>query len=118
MNLFCKANCSCKSVSPLLCPTVTDPNALERLQAAEAADVEVRNIRDSAVLSEPIVGVDKVVLDERGQGALSPRMLPAPKEPTPAARAKHNLTHMPYEAWCPCLRQSSPSKFSPPPAGA
>ena len=56
-------------------------------------DTEVKNLRDFAVLGEPIVGTEMVVLDERGQGALSPRLLPSPKEPTPAARAIHNLTH-------------------------
>ena len=63
---------------------------------------DVEDLKGVAVVGDPIVGVEVVTLDERGQGARSPRLLPSPKEPTPAARAIHNLTHMPYEAWCPC----------------
>ena len=54
-----------------------------------------------AVLGDPIVGTEVVTRDDRGQGALSPRGLPSPKEPTPAARELHNLTHQPPEFWCP-----------------
>ena len=57
-----------------------------------------------AVLGDPIVGTAVIVSDSRGQGAVSPRTLPSPKEPTPAARERHNLTHQPPEFGCPfCL---------------
>ena len=102
------------SVSPILiCPNTADPVSVvaDQLAAEDAMEAEVKNLKDWAVLSEPIVGVEVVTLDERGQGALPPKELPSPKEPTPAARARHNLTHLPYEDWCPfcvaCRRPNS-----------
>ena len=99
-------------MSPLLlCPTTTDPLVTDKLKAAEVIEAEVKNLKDWAVFGEPIVGVETVTLDERGEGALTPEALPSPKEPTPAARARHNLTHLPYEDWCPfcvsCRRPNS-----------
>ena len=52
-------------------------------------------------LGEKIIGVENVTLDERGQGAVSARPLTSPQTPTPAQIARHNLTHMPYQSWCP-----------------
>ena len=60
----------------------------------------VADLKDVAVLGEPIVGIEVVTLDEKGPGALQARALPSPNEPTPAARAAHNLTHAKYEDWC------------------
>ena len=62
----------------------------------------IKNEKDFAVLGEPIVGREVVVLDERGQGARTPRMLTSTKEPTLVVSAIQNLTHMPYEDWCQC----------------
>ena len=57
---------------------------------------------DEVLLGDPIVGVEEVRFEEgRGFGAREPRALPAPKQPTEAQRAKHNLTHLNYETWCP-----------------
>ena len=89
----------CLSVSPLLCPNTTASAPVDKHdQEEEHVEAEVRTLKEWAVLSEPIVGVEVVTLDERGQGALPPQALPAPKEPTPAVRARHNLTHMRYES--------------------
>ena len=41
-------------------------------------DEDIKNLRDFAVLGEPVVGVDVVTLDERGQGAHAPASLPPP----------------------------------------
>ena len=76
-------------VRPLLCPTIANHDGAEGVEAEPVVDVEVKNLKDFAVLGEPIVGIDKVVLDDRGQGALPPKMMPSPNEPTPAARALH-----------------------------
>ena len=29
-----------------------------------------------------------------------PRTMHSPSQPTPAERAQHNITHMPYRSWC------------------
>ena len=86
------------SASPLAGPTVMDEDGAIDLKKA-------------AVLGDPIVGVEVVTLDHRGQGAIAARPLPAPKEPTQAAIDRHNLTHITFELWCPicvaCRRPNS-----------
>ena len=55
----------------------------------------------SAVLGEPIVGVERVVYDEdTGPGAIPARPLPIPTSMTDAQRAIHDLTHLPYDPGC------------------
>ena len=66
-----------------------------------SGDDFVADPRGVAVLGEPIVGVEVVTLDEKGPGVIQAKALPSLKEPTPAARALHNLTHAKYEDWCP-----------------
>ena len=68
--------------------------------------------QEDILLSEKIVGVENVTLDEStGPGARVARPLSSPQVPTPAQIARHNLTHMPYAAWCPfcvaCRRKNS-----------
>ena len=41
------------------------------------------------------------VVTEEGECVVIPRGIPAPKTPSPDAVARHNLTHLPYAAWCP-----------------
>ena len=54
-----------------------------------------------ALINDPIVGVDRVVLDDKtGPGALDARPLPSPKGMTPARRAIHDITHLPYDPSC------------------
>ena len=60
----------------------------------------VVDLKGSAALGEPIVGVEVITLDERGQGALPARPLPAPKQPAPEQVALHNLTRLPFADWC------------------
>ena len=43
----------------------------------------------------------QLVLDDYGEDAHRPKILMVPKEPTQEERELHNLTHMPYRAWCP-----------------
>jgi hypothetical protein len=55
-----------------------------------------------AMLSEPIVGMDKVTwVDGKGPGALAAKPLPSPKPMSDAQRRIHDLTHLPYEPGCP-----------------
>ena len=54
-------------------------------------EVDMKN----ALSSEPIVGLDKVLMDEDGPGALQPTPLPSPRRMTPAQQAIHDLTHLP-----------------------
>ena len=47
----------------------------------------------------------QLLLDDYSEEALVPKTLQTPKEPTQEERELHNLTHMPYRAWCPlCVR--------------
>ena len=48
----------------------------------------------------------QVLMDDTTDQALAPRLLSAPQEPTDQERELHNLTHMPYRAWCPlCVKR-------------
>ena len=87
------------SVSPvLICPLAEAPASNAHVQEEEDLVVDLKK---AAVLGEPIVGIEAITLDQRGPGALAARPLPSPKEPTQAAIDRHNLTHTPFEAWCP-----------------
>ena len=45
-------------------------------------------------------------MDDTTDQALVPKLLSAPQEPTEQERELHNLTHMPYRAWCPlCVKR-------------
>ena len=91
-----RRGCRCNlSVSPLLCPVLSDSDATGDLAYQSMIDDQVADLKAHAALGEAIVGVEAVTFDARGQGALSPRALPAPKEPSQAERDRHNLTHMP-----------------------
>ena len=47
----------------------------------------------------------QVMIDDYSEEAVLPRALNVPKEPTEEERELHNLTHMPYRAWCPlCVK--------------
>ena len=61
----------------------------------------VLDLAGIADLSDPIVGRHVTYSDEQGPGALPVRPLPSPQEPSPAAMARHFLTHLPYASWCP-----------------
>ena len=56
----------------------------------------VHDLKGSAMLGEPIVGVEVVTYDEKqGQGAFAARPLPSPKGPRQAEIDRHNMTHLP-----------------------
>ena len=61
----------------------------------------VVDLKKAAVLGDLIVGVEAVALDKQGQGALAPRLLPSPKQPTQAEIDRHNVLHLPFASWCP-----------------
>ena len=47
---------------------------------------------------------------EDGNVTLEARGVPAPRQPTKEEIARHNLTHLPYRAWCPhCLAARRPN---------
>ena len=76
----------------------------------DGLDDHVVDLKGVAVLGEPIVGVEVVTLDGNGPGVRPAIGLPSPNEPTPAARAAHNLTHAKYETWCPyCVASRRPN---------
>ena len=90
MNLVC-----------VVCPV--SPQSAEL--AKDAADQHVEEEEDvdlsKAMLNDPIVGVEVVISDHRGPGARRARPLPTPKRMSPAQKEQHDLTHLPFEAWCP-----------------
>ena len=86
-----------------LCPTLEADEGVQVEVVHEVAEPTV-DISKYAVCNDPIVGVDVVTHDHRGSGALAAKPLPAPRAPTPAARRRHNLTHLPPEDWCPFCR--------------
>ena len=53
-----------------------------------------------ALFSDPIVGVERVNVTEHGPGALEARPLTTPPAMTPAEKAKHDLTHLPFHPGC------------------
>ena len=83
-------------------------------KAAIGAEEEI-DLKD-ALFSDPIVGVEAVAISEHGPGALTPRPLSTPPSMTPAQRAIHNLTHLPYHPGCPICaatrRPNSPSTIA------
>ena len=59
-------------------------------------DVDV----DLAQLDDPIVGVEQVLADQHGDGALDAQPIASPPSMTPAAFFKHCLAHLPYQPGC------------------
>ena len=104
----CDHHCCYLPVRPLLCHfTVSEGQGADQVVDEDDAVVDLKR---AAVLGEPIVGIEQVTLDERGQGAVNFKILPSPKEPTPAQRERHNICHWPYEAWCPiCVSTRRPN---------
>ena len=91
-------------------PVVLRPRAGE---IREDGDINPEDV----LLGEPIVGVEKIDYQEgQGFGAFRPKVLKSPREPTPAERARHDVTHIPYEPWCPfctsCKRGNSHHRSS------
>ena len=54
----------------------------------------------SVAVEESIVGDELVTLDEHGPGALEPKPMASPKAMTPQKRAKHFVSHLPYDPDC------------------
>ena len=77
-------------------------------QECEPVEEDV-NLKD-ALFDDPIIGHGQTLLDEHGPGALEPLPLATPPTMTPAQRAKHNLTHLPYHPGCPiCVATRRPN---------
>ena len=97
---------------PVRPPAAPDPGGSGSDSApgpAIADDPEEVDMR-KALLSEPIVGVDKVLVDENGPGARQPTPLPSPRPMTHAQKVLHDLTHLPYDRGCPiCVSTRRPN---------
>lgn len=64
----------------------------------------------SALLGDPIVGHGPTLLDANGHGALKPIARSPPPTMTPAEKAKHNLTRLPFHPRCPiCVATRRPN---------
>ena len=57
-----------------------------------------------ALFDDPIIGVEHVLLDENGLGARRANPLASPKPMSPAEKAVHDLTHLPFHPGCPICR--------------
>lgn len=63
-----------------------------------------------ALLEDPIVGTDMVVLDEHGPGALQPSPLPSPRPMAEKPKVLHDIAHLPYDPGCPmCVSTRRPN---------
>ena len=63
-----------------------------------------------AVLGDPIIGNEGILLDENGCGARTAATMPAPKGMTAAEWARHCVTHLPYCKDCPwCVASRRPN---------
>ena len=93
---------SSSSVSPSL-PTAPAPGRDEDHQHSKPLQEEEEEEVDMklALLDEPIVGVEQVLHDANGPGALKPRALPSPKPMTAIQKAIHDLSHLPHDPACP-----------------
>ena len=87
------------------------PNIEDESEAIQDDDEELVGEGD-VVLGDPIVGLEAGgAADHRGVRAREARPLPAPREPTAAQRAKHDITHLPYESWCEdCIMAKRPNE--------
>ena len=58
---------------------------------------------------ESLIG-DEIIDTESGDTTLMAKGHPAPRSPTPEEVGRHNLTHLPYRAWCPhCVAARRPN---------
>ena len=86
------------------CPTLSLGKAeeLSGLVCGECVDEDVDH--KLALLKDPIVGIDKTILDANGPGALDPKLLTTPPTMTKAQWEKHKVTHLPHHPGCPICR--------------
>ena len=78
-------------------------NDLDRVLCRPCVDVGGDDDVDTdlALLEDPIVGVERVLSDQNGPGAIDAKPLASPPSMSPAAFARHCLTHLPYHPGCP-----------------
>ena len=95
------------------CDMVASPGAHDTGAASsneESKEAEERINPKHAMVGEKIIGKEDVLLDEHGVGALTPDVMPTPKGMTPAAWARHCITHLPYCCSCPwCVASRRPN---------
>ena len=84
---------------PLLCaPCSVQGNAL--VGGTWEGGIEEEVDTDLAMLDDPIVGVERVLVDQHGAGAIEAKPLSTPPSMTPAAFMKHCLAHLPHHPGC------------------
>ena len=114
-DFFCQL---CSTRSNLVCPVRPRRDDAETEQGVEAWE----NLKDGPVEALDSAEVERVGTDdevdmETGSCVRQARGLPEPYSPSPAERARHNLTHWPYRSWCEhCVRSRRPNSrhiFSP-----
>ena len=54
----------------------------------------------SVAVEDSIIGDEHVTLGEHGPGAIEAKPMPSPKAMTPQQRAKHFISHLPYDPDC------------------
>ena len=61
-------------------------------------------------LKDPIVGVEEVISDEHGAGAIPASPLRSPKSMSQAEWERHCITHLPFHPGCPwCVAARKPN---------
>ena len=66
-------------------------------QSIDAAAIDPKLVQ----LGDKIVGIERVTMTEHGPGALEPRPVSSPREMSQSQKARHWLTHLPYDPSCP-----------------
>ena len=86
----------------MMCPVspIPDSNETGTGHANPPSQEEMDVDMSQAMLDDPIVGVEVVLEDHNGPGARQARPLPSPKSMSPAQRAIHDLTHLPFDEGC------------------
>ena len=82
-----------------------------------AVDLDEEKLNPKSVaVDDPIVGESMETLDEHGPGAIEPKVMSVPKELTPHQKARHVISHLPYDPSCEicvaCRRPNDPHSLS------
>ena len=101
--------CPCIRPPPFLCVVCEDGDADQHVLKGAEDEEEIVDLK-YVMFHDPIVGVEQIVETEHGPGAREAKPLPSPPTFTPAQRAKHCLTHLPFHPGCPmCVACRQPN---------
>ena len=98
-----------ESVRPCLEPLSTQGAAPE-METSDLAEDEQKEKEDSERKEEHAEREEEHSEDKEEKNIRS-RIRPAPEEPSEQEREEHEMTHLPYQAWCPhCVAGKAPNE--------